>query len=127
MDSIAHGTQTTQELVDHTILKISLLTTRVVHATGEVLMMTTDRMTMILIFMKIAKMIRLSLTHTEMVALGIIRMQVLAELLMIRTSPLMKLAVLVAVGMEIMTILRMTTMTTIIMMVNQTRMDVLMT
>jgi len=104
-----------------------LLTTRVVHATGEVLMMTTDRMTMILIFMKIAKMIRLSLTHTEMVALGIIRMQVLAELLMIRTSPLMKLAVLVAVGMEIMTILRMTTMTIIIMMVNQTRMDVLMT
>jgi len=130
MVMIAHGIQRILQDVEDTILQISLQAMRAVLVTVE--MMEIDKMiTTILTFMKIVKMILLPLIHTEMVALGTLKTHPDVELMMIQTLQLLKIAVPVAVELTMIATLvmrmRMRTMTTIVMMALQTKMDVLTT
>lgn len=128
MVMIAHGIQRILQDVEDTILQISLQAMRAVLVTVE--MMEIDKMiTTILTFMKIVKMILLPLIHMEMVALGTLKTRPDVELMMIQTLQLLKIAVPVAVELTMVAtlVMRMRTMTTIVMMALQTKMDVLTT
>jgi hypothetical protein len=128
MVMIAHGIQRILQDVEDTILQISLQAMRAVLVTVE--MMEIDKMiTTILTFMKIVKMILLPLIHMEMVALGTLKTRPDVELMMIQTLQLLKIAVPVAVELTMIAtlVMRMRTMTTIVMMALQTKMDVLTT
>jgi hypothetical protein len=128
MVMIAHGIQRILQDVEDTILQISLQAMRAVLVTVE--MMEIDKMiTTILTFMKIVKMILLPLIHMEMVALGTLKTHPDVELMMIQTLQLLKIAVPVAVELTMIAtlVMRMRTMTTIVMMALQTKMDVLTT